>query len=93
MDEMFGVVCGLTKTKEGFTVIIDKGMNAEDNCASIDEHSRIYFITTCSTYFAQDLVTPPLERFEPVDTPENRRLVMETKAEECLLAFRTMGEY
>ena len=93
MDEMFGLVCGLNKTKERLTVIIDKGMNAEDNYAWIDEHSRIHFITTYSTYFAQDLAATPLERFEPVDTPENKRLIGEEKAGECLLAYRTQGEY
>jgi transposase len=93
MDEMFGVVCGLNKTKERLTVIIDKGMNAEDNYAWIDEHSRIHFITTYSTYFAQDLAATPLERFEPVDTQQNRRLVVEGKAQECLLAYRTKAEY
>ncbi|MBS3733121.1 MAG: transposase, partial [Desulfobacterales bacterium] len=55
MDEMFGIVCGLCDTKQRLTVVIDKGMNAEDNYAWIDEHSRIHFITTYSTYFAQDL--------------------------------------
>jgi transposase len=93
MDEMFGVVCGLHKTKERLTVVIDKGMNADDNYAWIDEHRRIHFITTYSTYFAQDLAATPLERFEPVDTPENRRLIAEGAAEECLLAYRTRGEY
>jgi hypothetical protein len=28
---MFGVVCGLHKTKERLTVVIDKGMNSEGN--------------------------------------------------------------
>lgn len=93
MDEMFGVVCGLNKTKERLTVVIDKGMNSDDNYAWIDEHSRIHFITTYSTYFAQDIAATPLGRFEPVDIPHNRRLVEEGKEEECLLAFRTKGEY
>jgi transposase len=93
MDEMFGVVCGLNKTKERLTVVVDKGMNSEDNYAWIDEHSRIHFITTYSTYFAQDLAATPVDRFEPVDTPENKRLIAEGKAEECLLAYRTKGEY
>ena len=60
MDDMFGMVCGLNKTKERLTVVIDKGMNADDNYAWIDEHSRIHFITTYSTYFAQDLAATPL---------------------------------
>ncbi len=93
MDEMFGVVCGLNKTKERLTVVIDKGMNADDNYAWIDEHSRIHFITTYSTFFAQELAATALERFEPVDTPENRRLMAAGEAEECLLAYRTKGEY
>ncbi|MFH0824744.1 MAG: IS1634 family transposase [Pseudomonadota bacterium] len=93
MDEMFGVVCGLNKTKERLTVVIDKGMNSEDNYAWIDEHSRIHFITTYSTYFAQDLAATPLGRFEPVDIPHNRRLMEEGEEEECLLSHRTKGEY
>ena len=93
MDEMFGVVCGLNKTKERLTVVIDKGMNADDNYAWIDEQSRIHFITTYSTYFAQDLATTPMDHFEPADTTENRRRIEEGQEDECLLAYRTKGEY
>ena len=93
MDEMFGIVCGLDKTKERLTVVFDKGMNAEENYAWIDEHSRIHFITTYSTYFAQDLAATPLDRFEPADTKGNRRLIEENMSEECLLVFRTKGEF
>lgn len=93
MDEMFGVVCGLNKTKERITVVIDKGMNVDDNYAWIDEQYRVHFITTYSTYFAQDLAVTPLDRFEPADTTENHRLIENGQAEECLLAFRTRGEY
>lgn len=93
MDEMFGVVCGLNKTKERLTVVFDKGMNADENFAWIDDHPRIHFITTYSTYFAQDLAVTPLGRFEPVDIPHNCRLMEEGKEEECLLVFRTKGEY
>jgi transposase len=93
MDEMFGMVCGLNQTKERLTVVIDKGMNADDNYAWIDEHSRIHFITTYSTYFAQDLAATPLDRFEPADTVENRRHIEEGQEDDCLLAYRTKGEY
>jgi transposase len=93
MDEMFGIVCGLNRTKEKLTVVIDKGMNSEGNYAWIDEHSRIHFITTYSTYFAQDLAATPLDRFEPADTKGNRLLIEENMAEECLLVYRTKGEY
>lgn len=93
MDEMFGVVCGLCKTKERLTVVIDKGMNADENFSWIDEHSRLHFITTYSTYFAQDLAATPLGRFEPVDIPHNRRLLEEGNGSECILAYRSKGEY
>jgi len=93
MDEMFGVVCGLNKTKERLTVVIDKGMNADGNYSWIDEHSRMHFITTYSTYFAQDLAATPLKHFEPVDIAYNRRLIEEGKEQDQLLAYRTKGEY
>jgi len=93
MDEMFGVVCGLNKTKERLTVVIDKGMNSEGNYSWIDEHSRIHFITTYSTYFARELAVTPLDRFEVVDMPKNQSLIEEDKPEECILAYRTRGEF
>jgi len=93
MDEMFGVVCGLTKTKERLTVVFDKGMNAEENISRIDEHSRIHFVTSYSTYFARDLASTNLEHFEPADTEKNRRLVEKDKEDERLLVYRTKGEY
>ena len=93
MDEMFGIVCGLNKTKERLTVVIDKGMNADGNYSWIDEHSRMHFITTYSTYFAQDLAATPLKHFEPVDIAYNRRLIAEGKEQDQLLAYRTKGEY
>jgi transposase len=93
MDEMFAIVCGLHNTKERLTVVIDKGMNSEDNYAWIDEHRRIHFVTTYSTYFAQELATTPIDRFEPVDIAKNQRLVEDGMPEERLLAYRTSGEY
>jgi transposase len=93
MDEMFAIVCGLHNTKERLTVVIDKGMNSEDNFAWIDEHPRIHFVTTYSTYFAQELATTPIEQFEPVDIAKNQQLVEQGMPEERLLAYRTSGEY
>jgi len=93
MDEMFGIACGLHQTKERLTVVIDKGMNSEGNFGWIDEHSRIHFITTYSTYFSQDLAATGLERFEPADTAKNRRLVRDGKEEDRILVYRTSGEY
>jgi transposase len=93
MDEMFGVVCGLNKTKEKLTVVIDKGMNFEGNFAWIDEHSRIHFVTTYSTYFAEELAMTSLEVFEPADTEKNRLLLQKGKEADRMLVYRTKGEY
>jgi len=87
------VVCGLNKTKQKLTVVIDKGMNSEGNFAWIDEHSRIHFVTTYSTYFAQELAMTPLDVFEPAETEKNRRLVEKGKEEDRMLVYRTKGEY
>lgn len=93
MDEMFGIVCGFYKTKERLTVVIDKGMNSENNYAWIDDHARIHFVTTYSTYFAQQLATRPLDRFEPVDIAKNKKLIEDGNHEDLILAYRTRGEY
>ena len=93
MDKMFEVACSLNKTKERMTVVIDKVMNSQDNYAWIDEHARIHFITTYSTYFAQDLAATPLDRFEPVDTEKNRHLEHEGYPQERIMAYRTTGEF
>ncbi|MBS3809895.1 MAG: transposase, partial [Desulfobacterales bacterium] len=61
--------------------------------AWIDGHSRIHFITTYSTYFAQDLAAVDLDRFEPVDIEKNRELEACGQQEDRLLAYRTKGEY
>ena len=93
MDEMFGVVCGFDRTKERLTVVIDKGMNAEGNFVWIDEHARIHFITSYSPYFAEELATTPLERFEPVELERNRILVEKDRPQDQILAYRSTGEY
>jgi len=93
MDEMFGIVCGLHQSKERLTVVIDKGMNSESNYSWIDEHARIHFVTTYSTYFAQDLATTTLDRFEPLDIAKNKKLMAAGNHEDLILAYRSRGEY
>ena len=93
MDDMFAVVCGLNQTKERLTVVIDKGMNSENNYAWIDEHKRIHFITNYSPYFAEDIAAAPLDRFEPVDIGKNKILEEAGQHEDRVLAYRTKGHY
>ena len=54
----------------------------------IDEHARIHFVTTYSTYFAEELAQTALNRFKPVDIEKNQQ-----SAEDLLLAYRSKGEY
>jgi transposase len=93
MDEMFGIVRGLKVTKERLTVVIDKSMNSDGNYAWIDEHSCIHFVTTYSTYFAQELAATPLDRFEMVDIEKNKHLIKQGCRQECLIAFPTNRQY
>jgi transposase len=93
MDEMFAVVCGFHKTEGHLTIVIDKGMNSEENYAWIDKHSGIHFVTTYSTYFAEEPARTPFDKFKPVDIAKNRHLIQDGNHEECLLAYRTNAEY
>jgi len=93
MEQMFQAVSERSGTKQRFTVVIDKGMNSEDNYAWIDDHRCLHFITTYSTYFANELASTALAHFSPVDTEKNRSLKAEGKTSERLLAFRTVEEY
>jgi len=93
MDEMFGVICSFNEAKENLTLVIDKGMNSEDNYSFIDKHKQMHFVTTYSTYFAQEIAMTPLEEFKLVDTKKNRKLIKQERINECMLAYRTKGKY
>jgi len=92
MDDMFGVMCGL-QSQGKLTIVIDKGMNADGNYAVIDDHEQIHFVTTYSTYFAEELATTPLDRFEDLDLERNQRLDEQGKSRDRIVAFRSLGEY
>jgi len=93
MNEMFGVVSGLNSTKDRLTVVVDKGMNSDDNFTWIDDHARVHFVTTYSTHFAEELAAIPLDRFEPVETEKNRLIVAAGHPEERVIVTRTHGEF
>ncbi len=92
IDEMFEVICGFKQTKARMTVVFDKGMNSEDNIAFIDNHRQIHFITTYSTYFAEELAKKDLKYFRPLKIEHNARLRRENRTEDLLLAYRTSLE-
>ena len=92
IDEMFGVLCGFNQENAHMTVVFDKGMNSEDNIAFIDNHPQIHFITSYSTYFAEDLVKKDLKYFKPLNIEHNVRLKEKNQTEDLLLAYRTRVE-
>jgi len=91
IDEMFGVLCGFDNTKERLTVVFDKGMNSEDNIAHIDGHQRVHFITTYSTYFAEDIAATDFKHFAPLNITYNQQLNPGCQ-EDAITAFRTSFE-
>lgn len=75
------------------TVVFDKGMNSEDNVATIDSMDGVHFITTYSPHYAEELVRAKRSAFKPVDTPRNRELERLGKEDDKLVAYRTKGEF
>lgn len=71
------------------TVVVDKGMNSDDNIAVIDAMPGVHFITTYSTYYADELVRIKLSQFQPVDSAKNRKLEKLGRDEDRLVAYRT----
>jgi transposase len=83
MDEIFGVATGIGSPDKDITVVFDKGMNSEDNISFIDSSNRLHFVTTYSTYFAEELAGMDTKYFTPLDIPKN------SDCEDQVLAYRT----
>lgn len=92
MDELFGVMCGFNQSKQRLTVIFDKGMNSQEAIAAIDDQPRIHFITTYSTYFAEELAATDPRQFAPLDLVKNRRLEARGRGGDRMVALRTRLE-
>lgn len=92
IDEMFGIMCGFNQSKQRLTVVFDKGMNSEEALSRIDDHTRIHFITTYSTYFAEELAGADLGNFAPLAIEKNRELEALGQGADRMLAYRTRTE-
>lgn len=69
------------------TLIFDKGMNGEESIARIDLDPRLHFITSYSPYFAPELASIPLSRFEPLPGGA------EKEPKDTILYHDTRGEF
>jgi transposase len=93
MDELFSAMDMTGDGNSEMTIVFDKGMNSEGNITAIDNHDRIHFITTYSTYLAEELTHIDLSEFQPVDTAKNRRLREKGREDDQVRAWRTTGQY
>ncbi len=75
------------------TIVFDKGMNSEENISAIDARKNIHFITTYSTYFAEDFARIKLSEFSPVDTVKNQELVDLDREDDRIVAYRAAGKF
>ena len=64
-------------------------MNSEEAISGIDDHPRIHFITSYSTYFAEELAGKDLRSFVLLKIARNDRLESEGRGRDRMLAYRT----
>lgn len=93
MDEVLDAMGQALGPDRELTIVLDKGMNSEDNFAAIDANPRTHFITTYSLHFAKGYRKVKDSEFKPVDTPKNRRLLETDHEEDLISAWRTTGEF
>jgi len=87
------IVAVMRNSRAGeLTVVFDKGMNSDENIASVDAMPGVHFITTYSPYYADDLIRVKPSEFTPVDSPKNRELERLGREEDRIVAFRTSRE-
>lgn len=93
MDEVFSAMKGFADPGAELTVVFDKGMNAQENIEQIDSRKGIHFITTYSTYFAEEFLRVKLSAFKPVDSVRNREFERLGKEDDRIVAWRGAGEF
>ncbi|MEN6440684.1 MAG: IS1634 family transposase, partial [Syntrophobacter sp.] len=93
MDETFSAMRHFAGPKAELTIVFDKGMNSPENIERIDSRDAFHFITTYSTYFAEEFIHAKLSSFKPVDSAKNRELERLGKEDDRTLAWRGSGEF
>ena len=73
MDELFSAMRGFANPEAELTIVFDKGMNAPENIKRIDAREGFHFITTYSTYFAEEFLRTKLSAFKPIDFGQESR--------------------
>ena len=91
IDELFSAMDDTAGEQSEMTLVFDKGMNSEENITEIDAHPRMHFITTYSTYYAEELIHIDLSKFQVVKTDKNYSLRERGREDDQLRAYRTTG--
>jgi len=92
-DEVFSAMQMFTDPGAELTIVFDKGMNAPENIERIDARDGFHFITTYSTYFAEEFLRIKLSAFGPVDSAKNRELERLGKEDDRIVAWKGAGEF
>jgi transposase len=93
IEEVFSAMREFSDRGAELTIVFDKGMNAPENIALIDSRDGFHFITTYSTYFAEEFVRVKLSDFKPVDSLRNRELERLGREDDRIKAWRGTGEF
>ncbi len=64
-------MCGFNETKQRLTFVFDKGMNSGDATGTIDDNTRVHFITTYSPFYTEELAGVSLKKFSPLALKKN----------------------
>lgn len=93
IEQMISRLNEILPSEAELTIVVDKGMNSEENMTFIDHHERLHFITTYSAYFSTELMEVNLDEFKHVNIPKNRALRESGHADDQIRAFRNTGQY
>ncbi len=93
ISEVFSTMREFSDPGAELTIVFDKGMNAPENIALIDSRDGFHFITTYSTYFAEEFLQVKLADFKPVDSARNRELERLGREDDQIKAWRGTGEF
>src|SRR5208283_2418860 len=93
IDEVFSAMREFSDRGAELTVVFDKGMNSPENIELIDSKPGFHFITTYSTYFAEEFLRVKLSDFKPVNSARNRELERIGREDDQIIAWRGTGEF
>ena len=93
VGDVFGSMKSFAGKPGGVAIVFDKGMDTDDNIASMDASEDINFIICYSPFYVPELLHVKTSEFIVVDTVKNQDMKKAGTERDLLMAFRTTGEY